>query len=145
MGDELHSTPDVVCLPDGRYYPRRGGKYAIRRLGGGTAERISFATRAEALAYLTETSVRGAAAMCEAIAVEREPGSYRFTQDADLEAMWEPAQPNLSRWVPVRVQMRTIVLTAEGHWHAVYLIEDRRGTSWIAGEGELREGSGGDA
>ena len=70
-------------------------------------------------------------------------GGYQFTADEQVEAMWEPAGAQ-SRWIPVTIVLRTLVLTAEGHWHPVYQVRDRDYTEWIAGEGELRRRSGGD-
>lgn len=65
-------------------------------------------------------------------------GGYQYQDGQWVEAMWEPAQPNRSRWERVFILNRTIVLTAEGHWHPVYRVENRGHTQWMAGEGELR-------
>ena len=60
--DELRNAVVIVRLPDGRYYPTRGGKYAIRMLPAhdGTAERISFATADEAQAFSEQPHVGSA-------------------------------------------------------------------------------------
>ena len=57
---ELHGEAEIVRLQDGRYYPMRGGKYAIERLPGGMARRISFETAEEAQAWYTGGNERGA-------------------------------------------------------------------------------------
>lgn len=64
--DELHGVCEVLCLPDGRYYPRRGGKYGLERIPPApgevlsTARRISFATEAEAWSTLEGSGGDGA-------------------------------------------------------------------------------------
>jgi len=72
-------------------------------------------------------------------AINRVPlGDFLFSDGAQVEAAWDPSEESIT-WVQVAIKLRTHILTAEGHWHAAYVVQDARLTEWIVGEGELRQ------
>ena len=64
-------------------------------------------------------------------------GGYQYEDGEWVEAMFEPASAN-TWWERVLILNRTLILTAEGHWHPVYRVQNKGQTQWMAGEGELR-------
>ena len=64
--------------------------------------------------------------------------AYLFTDGEWVECKSESANPESDRWERVYIKWRSLVFDFGMRQVPVYMVEDRRGTTWIAGEGELR-------
>jgi len=66
------------------------------------------------------------------------PPPYGYQDGEWVECRYDPANPDSDRWVRVYIILRTAVYDLGMRRVPVYQVEDRQGTRWIVGEGELR-------